>query len=225
MGAIVNSVMVIIGSLLGQLIGRYIPKDLNKMMMQGIGLVILIMGISGALQGESTILMILSIVFGVVIGGLLDLDGRVNRFVNNISRKFQGKGDNQQLSHAFISATMIFCVGSMAIIGSLESGLMGDNTTLYTKSVIDTLTVILLSSSLGIGVIFSSIPILVYQGGLTLFARLIAPLLQDAVIVEISAVGSVLLVALALNMLEIIDIKLINFIPGMFLPVLFMLFL
>lgn len=225
MGAIVNSVLIVIGSLIGQLIGQYIPEALNKMMMQGIGLVIVTIGIGGALEGTNIIVMILSVVIGAIIGYALDIDGHVKRLVAYLGRKFQGSGDNQELAQAFLSATMIFCVGSMAIIGSLESGLTGDNTMLYTKSVIDTITVILLSSSLGIGVIFASISVLVYQGGLTLFAQLLAPLLQDAVVVEISAVGSVLLIALGLNILEVTDLDVIDFIPAMFVPIVLMLFM
>ena len=124
-----------------------------------------------------------------------------------------------------MTATMLFCIGSMAIVGSLESGLTGDNATLYTKSVIDGVSAALFSSSLGIGVLFASIPLLLYQGSLIVFAQLLAPILSDAVILEMTTVGSVLLIGMGLNMLDITDFKMMNFIPAIFLPILLMLFL
>ena len=124
-----------------------------------------------------------------------------------------------------MTATMLFCIGSMAIVGSLESGLTGDNATLYTKSVIDGISAVLFSSSLGIGVLFASIPLLLYQGSLIIFAQLLALILSDAVILEMTTVGSVLLIGMGLNMLDITDFKMMNFIPAIFLPILLMLFL
>lgn len=119
---------------------------------------------------------------------------------------------------------MLFCIGSMAIVGSLESGLIGDNSTLYTKSVLDGVSSILLTSTFGIGVAFSSIPLLFYQGGLILFAQFLAPLLHDAMVIEITTIGSLLLIGMGLNLLEITEIKIMNFVPAVFLPILFMQF-
>lgn len=225
MGAIVNSVVIVLASLLGLVIGRKIPETLNETLMQGIGLIILTIGISGAIQGENKLVLIASMVIGIIIGESIDIDGKVNRFVQQISSRFKGEGDQSQVTQAFLSATMLFCIGSMAIVGSLESGLVGDNSTLYTKSIIDGISSILLTSSLGIGVIFSSIPVLLYQGALILFAQFLAPLLSDAAILEMTTVGSVLLIGMGLNLLKITDIKMMNFVPAIFLPILFMLFI
>lgn len=225
MGAIVNSVVIIIGSLLGLLIGQRLSEKLNLALMQGIGLVILTLGVSGAIEGQNALVMILSIVLGTLLGEMIDIDARVSDLVHSLSRKFQKGGDDTQLAQGFLSATMMFCIGSMAIVGSLESGLIGDNATLYTKSVIDGITAILLTSSLGIGVILSSIPVLLYQGAIILFAQLLVPFLQDAVILEMTSVGSILLIGMGLNILNITEIKVMNMVPALIIPVIIMQFI
>lgn len=224
MGAIVNSAVVLIGSLFGLIIGQRLSVKLNKALMQGIGLVVLTIGISGAIKGEQALVMILSIVLGTLIGESIDIDHRVSEWVQKLSRRFQKNDDSSQLAQGFLSATMMYCIGSMAIVGSLESGLLGDHTTLYTKSVIDGITSILLSSSLGIGVALSSLPLLLYQGSLTLFAGLLAPFLQDAIILEMTSVGSILLIGMGLNILEITEIKIMNMVPAIIIPIIFMQF-
>lgn len=225
MGAIVNSVVIVIGSLLGLVIGQRLPEKLNKALMQGIALVVLTIGISGAIQGENTLVMILAIVIGTIIGEVIDIDDRVDKAVHSFSHKLQKGEDGNRIAQGFLSATMLFCIGSMAIVGSLESGLIGDNTTLYTKSVLDGIAAILLTSSLGIGVILSSGPVLVYQGVIILFAQFLVPYLQDAAIIEMTSVGSVLLIGMGLNILEITDIKIMNMVPAIFIPILLVQFM
>ena len=225
MGAIVNSIVVVITSLIGLLIGQRIPEKMNRAIMQGIGLVVITIGISGAVNGVNTLVLILSMVIGIVIGEGLDIHQRINLFIEKATKRLSGDKDQSEFTQAFMTATMLFCIGSMAIVGSLESGLTGDNATLYTKSVIDGVSAALFSSSLGIGVLFASIPLLLYQGSLIVFAQLLAPILSDAVILEMTTVGSVLLIGMGLNMLDITDFKMMNFIPAIFLPILLMLFL
>ena len=222
MGAVVNSVVVLVGSLVGLFMGQRIPERINKALMQGIALVVLSIGITGILQGGDSMIMILSMVVGILIGEGIDFNAYVNRFVEWLSAKFERGGTQSTFSQGFLSASMLFCIGSMAIVGSLESGLLGDNSTLYTKSVLDGISAILLSSTLGIGVAFSSVPLFIYQGGLILFAPFLAPFLKDAVIIEMTTIGSLLLIAMGLNMLDITDIKVMNFVPAVFLPILFM---
>lgn len=222
MGAIVNSVVILLGSLLGLLMGQRIPERINKALMQGVALVVLSIGITGIMQGGNSMVMILSMVVGILIGEGIDFNAYVNRFVDWLSAKFQKGGTQSTFSQGFLSASMLFCIGSMAIVGSLESGLIGDNSTLYTKSVLDGISSVLLSSTLGIGVAFSSVPLLLYQGGMILFAQFLAPFLNDAVIIEMTTIGSLLLIAMGLNMLDITDIKVMNFVPAVFLPILFM---
>ena len=217
--------MVVITSLIGLLIGQRIPEKMNRAIMQGIGLVVITIGISGAVNGVNTLVLILSMVIGIVIGEGLDIHQRINLFIEKATKRLNGDKDQSEFTQAFMTATMLFCIGSMAIVGSLESGLTGDNATLYTKSVIDGISAVLFSSSLGIGVLFASIPLLLYQGSLIIFAQLLAPILSDAVILEMTTVGSVLLIGMGLNMLDITDFKMMNFIPAIFLPILLMLFL
>ena len=224
MGAIVNSIVVVITSLIGLLIGQRIPEKMNRAIMQGIGLVVITSGVSGAVNGVNTLVLILSMVIGIVIGEELDIHQRINLFIEKATKRLSGDKDQSEFTQAFMTATMLFCIGSMAIVGSLESGLTGDNATLYTKSVIDGISAVLFSSSLGIGVLFASIPLLLYQGSLIIFAQLLAPILSDAVILEMTTVGSVLLIGMGLNMLDITDFKMMNFIPAIFLPILLLLF-
>lgn len=225
MGAIVNSVVVILASAIGLIIGQRIPEKLNLAIMQGIGLVVVSIGISGVVEGDNTLVLILSMVIGILIGEGIDIHERINNAINKVTKRFSGDKDQSQFTQAFMTATMLFCIGSMAIVGSLESGLTGDNATLYTKSVIDGISAILFSSSLGIGVIFSAIPLLLYQGGLVLFAQLLAPLLSAAVILEMTTIGSVLLIGMGLNMLNLTDFKMMNFIPAIFIPIILVPFL
>lgn len=186
---------------------------------------VITIGISGAVNGVNTLVLILSMVIGIVIGEGLEIHQRINLFIEKATKRLNGDKDQSEFTQAFMTATMLFCIGSMAIVGSLESGLTGDNATLYTKSVIDGISAVLFSSSLGIGVLFASIPLLLYQGSLIIFAQLLAPILSDAVILEMTTVGSVLLIGMGLNMLDITDFKMMNFIPAIFLPILLMLFL
>ena len=217
--------MVVITSLIGLLIGQRIPEKMNRAIMQGIGLVVITIGVSGAVNGVNTLVLILSMVIGIVIGEGLDIHQCINLFIEKATKRLSGDKDQSEFTQAFMIATMLFCIGSMAIVGSLESGLTGDNATLYTKSVIDGISAVLFSSSLGIGVLFASIPLLLYQGSLIVFAQLLAPILSDAVILEMTTVGSVLLIGMGLNILDITDFKMMNFIPAIFLPILLMLFL
>ena len=225
MGAIVNSVVVVLASAIGLIIGQRIPEKMNLAIMQGIGLVVVSIGISGVVDGDNTLVLILSMVIGIIIGEGIDIHERINNAINKVTKRFSGDKDQSQFTQAFMTATMLFCIGSMAIVGSLESGLTGDNATLYTKSVIDGISAILFSSSLGIGVIFSAIPLLLYQGSLVLFAQLLAPLLSAAVILEMTTVGSVLLIGMGLNILNLTDFKMMNFIPAIFIPIILVPFL
>lgn len=226
MGAIVNAIVIVVCAVIGVQLRSGIPERVQSSLMQAVGLCVLSMGIAGAIQGQETLVMILSIVLGTLIGEWVDIDRRVINGINLIEQKV-GKGTAKfgDLTQGMISAAMIFCIGSMAIVGSLESGLIGDNSTLYTKSILDGITSILLGSSLGIGVALSAIPVLIIQGSITTLAGFIQPLLSDAVITEIISVGSVLLLGLGLNMIGVTQFKIMNFVPAIILPVLLMMFM
>lgn len=227
MGAIVNAVTIILASLIGLFLNTGIPQDMSEAVMSGIGLTVAVMGIQGALASNSQILLIVSIVLGAVIGESLQLEQRTNRVIARLERKYSvpQKGDAPSLTEGFIAATSIFCVGSMVIIGSLESGLLADNTTLYTKSLIDGITALFLASSLGKGVLLAAFPVLIIEGGLILFAQMLQPILTADVVTEIVAAGSILLIGLGLNIMDVTELKILNYMPAMLIPPILMTFL
>lgn len=229
LGTVVNTLAVIGGSILGLLITalkeKFQIKDserFSKRIMQALGLCTLYIGITGALSGENTLVLILSMVFGTLIGEACDLDEKINRLGDRLENRFKGKGgDNKKgIAEGFVSASLLFCVGAMTIVGSLQSGLTGNHETLFAKSMLDFVAAIVFASSLGIGVIFSAAFVFIYQGAITLLAQWISPFLNDTVIQEMSCVGYVIIIALALNMLDISKFKVMNFVPAIFLPIL-----
>lgn len=226
MGAIVNAAAIVVCTIIGVQLRTGIPEKVQSSLMQAVGLCVLAIGISGAIQGNNTLVLILSVVIGTLIGEWVDIDRRVINGIQMIEQKMsKGTTKYGDLAQGMISAAMIFCIGSMAIVGSLESGLVGDNSTLYTKSILDGITSVLLGSSLGIGVALSAIPVLILQGSITLLAVFIQPLLSDAVITEIISVGSVLLLGLGLNMIGVTQFKIMNYVPAIILPIFLMLFM
>ena len=225
LGTLVNTFAVIIGASIGLLIKKGIPERIGDSLMKGLGLCSLYIGISGAFKGENTLIMIVSIVVGIIIGEGIDIDSRVNSVVKRIESKFFRKKGKNNIAQGFISASLLFCVGSMTLVGAMNAGLLGDNTMLYTKSAMDVCSSIIFASTLGIGVLLSAIFVLIYQGGLTLLAIYAAPLLNNQVINEMTCVGSLIIIAMGLNILGITKIKLMNYIPAMFLPIVICMFM
>lgn len=224
-GTIVNTAAVLVGSTIGLLLKKGIPEKYSDIMMKGVALCTMYIGISGALKGENTIILILSVVIGAMIGQFFNLDGRLNQLGGMIEKKFSKEGEPMPVAQGFVSASLLFCVGAMTIVGSLQSGLTGDHQMLYTKSVLDCISSIVFASSMGIGVLFSAVFVLVFQGAITLGAQALAPVLTDSVVAEMTCAGSVIIIALALNMLGLTKLKVMNYIPAIFLPILFCLFL
>lgn len=219
-GTWVNVAAVLLGGSIGLLIKKGIPSRLNDTLMKGLGLCTLYIGISGALKGNDTLKLILSMVVGALMGELLDLDGKIASLGAWLERRFAKGEGSVSIAQGFVSASLLFCVGAMTIVGSLQSGLTGDHQMLFTKSMLDFVAAILFASSLGVGVLFSAVFVLVYQGGITLLAGLAAPYLGEAVIAEMTCVGSVLIIGLALNMLGVTKLKVMNYVPAIFLPIL-----
>lgn len=219
LGTIVNTLAVLAGSILGLLLtavtkkfGMKVSERFSERIMQALGLCTIYIGISGSLEGENTLVLILSMVIGTLIGEALDLDEKINRLGNFLEKKGIAEG--------FVSASLLFCVGAMTIVGSLQSGLTGRHETLFAKSMLDFVAAIVFASSLGLGVIFSAVFVLVYQGAITLAAQWLSPLLTDTVVQEMSCAGYVIIIALGLNMLHISKFKVMNFVPAIFLPIL-----
>ena len=221
-GVFVNVATVLLGSAVGLLFRKGIPERISKALMLAIGMCTIYIGIDGALEGSKPIVLILSMVFGTLIGTLIDIDDKFNRIGLFIEKKMKRGDDHSSIAEGFMTASLLFCVGAMTIVGSLNAGLTGDNTLLFTKSILDLISSCLLASTLGIGVMFAAIFVLVVQGGLVLLAGLMQNVLTDqALIAEITCAGSVMIIALGLNLLGITKLKVANFLPALLLVPLF----
>lgn len=225
LGSLVNMLAIFAGCFVGVTLGRFIPERFNAAIVKGIALCVLYIGVEGMLAGSDMLVAILSIVLGVIVGELLDLDGRIYALGDWVERRFAKKQSKTSISEGFVNASLLFCVGAMAIMGALDSGLTGDHSTLYAKALLDGIISVVYASTLGIGVALSAIPIFLYQGAIALGASFLAPYLTEAVILEMKCVGSILILGLSLNMLGLTKIKVMNYVPAVFLPILLCRFL
>ena len=225
-GALVNFILVIIGGSLGMLFKRGIPDRLRDTLMKGMALCVLYIGISGLFEENiNPLVAVLSLGVGSALGELIDLDGLVNRFAAFIEGKIsRGKAEGR-LAEGFVSATLLFCVGAMTVVGSIDSGISGDNTTLYSKSLIDCISAAVFASSLGGGVVLAAFPVLFIEGALTLLAAVVAPILTARAVAHMSVIGSLLIIAISLNMMGITKIKVMNILPAVFIPLALCLFM
>lgn len=232
-GTLVNFFAVIVGAVLGSLVGNKIPAKICASVMNALALCVMLIGLTGCLlpktfTGDDTsytqniLLIILSVIIGTIFGELLDLDGKVTRLGDRIGANYSA---DSKIAEGFVSGTLLFCVGAMAIVGSIESGLTGDNSTLFAKSLLDCISAFILASSLGIGVSLSAAAILLYQGTISVIAYCGGSFLSNYMISQMSFVGNLLIVGLSLNMLQITKMKIMNFLPAMFLPILLCLFI
>lgn len=246
-GTLLNVLTVIIGSLIGLgirklgLAGKLGDKGkrFSDAVFTALGLCVLLIGIGGAITGavnsqivsafenlgagglvlptERTLVIIISMVLGVLAGELIDIDKSVNSLGHKLEESMKGKGGN--IAEGFVSASLLFCVGSMTVVGSMNSGISGDHTLLITKSIMDLISSMIFASTMGVGVLFSAIFVLVYQGAITLIASGVGPFLSVDVITCITSVGSLLIIGLGLNMIGVTKIKIMNYLPAMFLPI------
>lgn len=216
-GVFVNVATVLIGSVIGLLLKKGISQKYTDAVMTGIGLCTVLIGISGMLKGENTLVAIISMVIGAILGTALDIDKKINSVGGFLSTKLKKEGDKVGVAQGFVTASLLFCIGAMTIIGSLDAGLKGDNTMLFTKSVLDLFSSMMLSASLGIGVIFASFFVLVFQGGIVLLSGLLEPILTQSAVAEMTCVGSLMILALGLNLMNITKIKVANYFPALIL--------
>lgn len=226
LGTIVNALAIIGGCLVGLVVKGKLTEKISTTIMNGLALCVLYIGISGALKGQGTLQIIISIAIGALIGEIIDIDKRLNDFGNMIEEKINSKRKNKihdkiSIAEGFVTSSLLFCVGAMAVVGSLESGLKGNHSTLFAKSILDGISSIIFTSSLGIGVILSSIAVLIYQGTITLLAGGLSTILTETIINNMSAVGSLLIVGLGFNMLGVSKIKVANLLPAIFIPIIF----
>lgn len=218
-GTLVNTFAIIVGSLLGVSLRRGISDNAKETVIGAIGLAVLLIGLKNALRSENLLLVIMSLAVGAVLGEIMRIEDRLHMLGAWIGRRMGRAGDG--VAQGFVTASLVFCVGAMAIVGALESGLAGNHQTLFAKSLLDGVTSIIFASTLGIGVIFSSVSVFVYQGAITLAASHLKPFLTPSVVTQMSAVGGLLIVAIGLNILDIKKLRIGNMLPGLFIPLVY----
>lgn len=222
LGVIINVVTVILGACVGLLFKKGIPEKVSHAVMTGLGCCTFYIGISGSLKGENILILIASIVLGAVVGTLLNIDGAINTLAERLEAKFNKGGKNVSVAEGFMTATLLYCVGSMTVTGSIQAGLVGDHSILITKAMLDMVSAVMLASSLGVGVLLSCVGVLVIEGGLVLLAGLLAPVMSVGAINEMTCAGSILIIMLGTNLMGITKIKVADYLPAIiFAPVIY----
>lgn len=222
LGVIVNVITVILGSCIGLIFKKGIPERVSTAAMTGLGACTLYIGISGSLCGQNALIVIASVVLGVITGTLIDIDGAINKLAKSVETRFKKQGGNVSIAEGLVSATLLFCVGSMTVTGSIQAGLTGDNSVLITKAALDFVSSMMLASSLGFGVLLSAVSVFVIQGGLVLVAGLISPFMSTGAINEMTCVGSILIIMIGTNLMRITKIKVADFLPAIiYAPVIY----
>ena len=216
-GVLINAAAVVAGGVLGTLGGRFMPEKMKQTVLAATGLVSIGIGISGAIGSSNQLIPILSLVIGSVIGELLHIEDGVTRAGDWLQKRF---GKSGSITEGFVTGSLVFAAGAMAVMGALESGLKNDHTILMTKSVIDMAGSVAFAGSLGIGVAFSALSILVLEGTVALLASLLTGVLTEAVITEISVTGSLLIIGIGLNVLGLTKLRIMNMAPALLLPIL-----
>ncbi|SDY60090.1 DUF554 domain-containing protein [Tindallia californiensis] len=217
LGTIINSVAILIGGTVGLLLRKGISERFKQTVMQGLGLSVFVIGVSGALKTENMLVVIFSIVFGGIMGEALEIEEKLE-VLGRWMEKRVGKGEGL-VAKGFVTTSLIYCVGAMAIVGALESGMTGNHETLYAKSLLDGVSSVIFASTLGLGVLLSSVSVFIYQGLITIAAGSLADLLTEAVVIEMSAVGGLLIIGISMNILEIKKVPVGNLLPAVFIPV------
>lgn len=221
LGVIVNTVAVLVGGTIGCFLKQGFPKRVADAIMLGLGMCTLYIGLSGMFEGNDPLILILSIAIGVAVGTAIDLDGKIHRLGERIENRFRGgKNGGVSLAEGMVSGSLLFCVGAMTIVGSLNAG-FGDHTMLYTKSMLDFVAAMMLAVTYGVGVVLSALTVLIFQGALALLAVFLKPYMTEALIGELTCVGSLMVALIGLNMAKITKAKVADFLPALILVPLF----
>ncbi|CAH0145347.1 MULTISPECIES: DUF554 domain-containing protein [Peribacillus] len=227
LGALVNGACILIGSILGRFL-QHIPEKIKETVMSGIGLAVMVLGLQMGFKSDNFLVVILSIVGGAVLGEWLNLEGRLNSLGNWLERRMKAK-EGTSISQGFVTATLIFGIGAMAIIGALDSGIRNDHDVLITKAIIDGFTALVLASTLGIGVLFSAFPIILYEGLMAIFSRqintMVPTALMDSFILEMTATGGVMILAIGMNIIGVTKIRVANLLPGIMITAILVTFM
>ena len=223
-GTLINTAAILVGSLAGILLRKGLPQRLRETVMQGLGLCVLIIGVMGAIKTQDMMSMIMSVVIGGLIGAMVNIEKRLDQLGLKMQKLLAGNHDTGDNSFAkgFVTASLVYCVGAMAIVGSLESGLKGDNSTLIAKSALDGISSIVFASTMGPGVAMSALAVFLYQGSISLLAQWAAPLFTEPLIAQMSAVGGLLIIGIGLNILFDKHLSVGNLLPAIFVPMLYM---
>lgn len=212
---IVNTIAIIAGTAIGLLFRRGLPEHISNTIMKALGLCTIVIGVQGTIVEQNIVLLIVCTVLGVALGEACDLEGHVNRASEALTSKFAGEGKGAAMANAFVTSTLIMNVGAMTIVGSIDAGIASDFDTLYAKSALDFVAGIMLGATMGPGVFGAAIFTLLFQGGIVLGAGAIAPFATDALIAELSTCGSIMILAIGLNMIEVTDFKVLNYLPAL----------
>lgn len=211
-GTLINVAAIVVGTLIGLVLKQRLPERMSTIAIQALGLVTALVGLKMMLTTQNVLIVLVSMVLGGVLGELLRIEGRLDSFGRRVEDKFSKEGGT--FAKAFVTSSLLFCVGPMAILGALQDGLKGDFTILLTKSGMDGIASVAFASTLGIGVLFSALPIAAYQGGITLGASFLEPYLTSTMINEMTATGGLLILGIAMNILQITRIKVGNLLPA-----------
>ena len=217
---IVNTVAVVVGGFVGLLFSRAINEKTKESVFSVLGLSTLLIGIKGALNYENIMVVIISLVLGTIVGEWIDIQAKLENLSKFLERKFS-KDQNGKFAKGFITATLLYCVGAMAIMGSLQSGLEANHEILYAKSILDFFAAIIFASTLGIGVVFGGVSVFLYQGAIVLAAVWIRALLSDFAVLDMNSIGSLLIIAIGLDLLEIRKLKIANMLPALLFPIIY----
>lgn len=217
LGTLVNALAIIAGALLGRLLSR-IPESVRKTVMQGIGLAVILLGIKMGLGSDNFLLVIISIVVGSIIGEVIGIEKGLNRLGQWLEKKVGGSKQGG-IATGFVTTTLVYCIGAMGVLGSMDSGLRNNHDILFTKALLDGFSAIIFSSTLGIGVLFSAIPVFLYQGLIALLStqiyNVVSQSMLDAILVEVTAVGGLMIIAIGINVLELKKINVANMLPAL----------
>lgn len=217
LGTLVNAIAIIAGALLGRLLSG-IPESIRKTVMQGIGLAIVLLGIKMSLETQNFLLVILSIVIGSILGELIGIESGLNKLGQWLESKMGGRSQGS-IATGFVTTTLVYCIGAMAVLGAMDSGLRNNHEILYTKAMLDGFSAIIFSSTLGIGVLFSAVPVFLYQGAIALLSTQIYNFVSqetlDTMLVEVTAVGGLMIIAIGINILELKKINVANMLPAL----------
>lgn len=223
LGSIVNAAAIIVGGLTGTIVKKGLSERFSNIIIAALGLFTVAVGVMFSIQSKNIMVVVFSLVLGSVIGEWIDIEKRMNNLGNYVQDKLKTR--EGRFSEGFVTASLLFCVGSLAIMGALQSGLMNDHKILYTKALMDGIVAAVFASTMGIGVTVSFLPVFLYQGTITLLASVVAPYLSEAVMTEMTATGGVLLLGVGINILELKKIKVGNMLPAIFIPIILMLFM